>query len=195
MTHVNILIYNHKKPQPSRSEWRTIVKNMIESVTRSPAKLLFDSLGKPHLDNPKISISYSHTKNTLALALVQDDVRIGLDIERASRMSEIQQIQKFAFSREEQYTTAADLVSNWCLKEAAVKMSGQGFYDYDPVEVAIFTENSSFSAKAQNHEITRGYFKVIKGGSLTMAICSDQKFSVCINYWQGPITEGAKDDA
>lgn len=85
MTHVNILIYNHKKPQPSRCEWRTIVKNMIESVTRSPIKLLFDSLGKPYLDNPKISISYSHTKNTLALALVQDDVRIGLDIERASK--------------------------------------------------------------------------------------------------------------
>lgn len=195
MTHVNILIYNHKKPQPSRSEWRAIVRKMVESTTGSPTKLLFDDLGKPYLDNPKISISYSHTKDTLALALVQGDIEIGLDIEKESRIDEIQQIQKFAFSQGEQYAIKTDLVSNWCLKEAAVKMSGRGFRDYDPAEVVILTENSSFSAKVQNHEITRGYFRIIKNGSLIMAVCSDQEFSTHVKYWWRSMAGRVKNDA
>lgn len=195
MTHATILICHHKNRQPSRSEWRAIVKKMVESTIGSPVKLLFDDLGKPHLDNPKISISYSHTKDTLALAFVQGDIKIGLDIEKASRIDEIQQIQKFAFSQGEQYAITTDLVSNWCLKEAAVKMYGRGFRDYDPAEVVILTENSSFSANVQNHEITRGYFRIIKKGSLIMAVCSDQELSTHVKHWRESMVGRVKNDS
>ena len=195
MTPITVFIHHQKGRRPSRSEWRVIVEEMIESATGSPANLLFDDLGRPYINHPNISISYAHTKDTVVLALVQNDAEIGLDAEDESRINEIQEIRESAFSHEERYPATADLVSNWCLKEAAVKMYGRGFHDHNPVEVVISTENSFFSARVQNNEIAKGHFEIIKKGSLIIAICSDRKFSPRVKYWNEPIGIGAKDDA
>ena len=195
MTPISVFIHHQKKRHPSRGEWRVLVKEMIESVTDSPVDLLFDGLGRPYIDHPNVSISYAHTKDAIALALAQGSVEIGLDVEDASRIDEIQEIRESAFSHKEQYPTTTDLVSNWCLKGAAVKMYGRGFHDHNPVEVVMSSKNSLFSARVRNKEIENGGFEVIKKESPIMAICSDRRFSLHIKYWDEPIEIGAKDDA
>ena len=126
---VTILICQQVGQNMSRNEWRSIVGKMIESAIGQPVVLSFDEPGKPSINHPNTAISYSHTKDTLVLALTHNDVKIGIDAENESRVSDIEEVQDVAFSENELYPPETDLLSNWCLKEAAVKMHGRGFYD------------------------------------------------------------------
>lgn len=170
----------------SRSEWRSIVRKMIESIVKSPVMLSFDELGKPSINHPDTTISYSHTKNTLVLSLTHNNVKIGIDAEDESRIGDVKEIKDTAFSENESYPLEAGLVSNWCLKEAVVKTHGRGFYDHNPGEIIISTNDQFFSARVSDVEITRGYFEVIKKESLIMAICSNKEFSPTVKYWHEP---------
>lgn len=183
---VTILVYRQVGQNISRIEWRSTVVRMIESVVKSPVVLSFDEPGKPNIDYPDTAISYSHTKDTLVLALAHKNVEIGIDAENELRISDIKEVKDVAFSERESYPLEADPVSNWCLKEAAVKMHGRGFYDHNPGEIIMSTSGQSFSARVFDKEIIRGYFEVIKKGSLIMAICSNKEFSPIITYWYEP---------
>lgn len=183
---VTVLVCQQIGKGTSRSEWRSIVRKMIESIVKSPVTLSFDELGKPSINHPDIAISYSHTKDTLVLALTHKNVEIGIDAEDESRISDIKEIKDTAFSENESYPLEAGLVSNWCLKEAVVKMHGRGFYDHSPREVTVSTSDQSFSARVFGKEIIRGYFEVIKKESLIMAICSNKEFSLTVKSWHEP---------
>jgi phosphopantetheinyl transferase len=185
-TPVAVLVCQQIGKDTSRSEWRSIVVEMIESIVKSPVILSFDELGKPSINHPDTSISYSHTKGTLVLALTHNNVKIGIDAEDESRISDINEIKNTAFSENELYPLKSDLVSNWCLKEAAVKMCGRGFYDHNPGEITMSTSGQFFSACVFGKEIIRGYFEIIKEGPLVMAICSNKRFSPTIKYWKEP---------
>ena len=179
----------------SRNEWRSIVGKMIESAIGQPVVLSFDEPGKPSINHPNTAISYSHTKDTLVLALTHNDVKIGIDAENESRVSDIEEVQDVAFSENELYPPETDLLSNWCLKEAAVKMHGRGFYDHNPRDIVISTDGRSFNASVLGEEIARGYFETIKEGSLVMAICSNKEFSSTVEYWHEPNKEEIKNAA
>lgn len=183
---VTVLVYRHIRQGTSRSEWRSIVRKMIESIVKSPVTLSFDELGKPSINHPDIAISYSHTKDTLVLALTHNNVKIGIDAEDESRIGDVKEIKDTAFSENESYPLEAGLVSNWCLKEAVVKTHGRGFYNHSPREVTVSTSDQSFSARVFGKEIIRGYFEVIKEESLIMAICSNKEFSPTVKYWHEP---------
>lgn len=192
MIPVTILISRQKQHTPSRSEWRDIVNKMIKHSTDSSAELSFDDLGKPYIDHPDIAISYSHTKDTLIVAFAHSGANIGVDAENTSRMNDISELRDTAFSKEERYPAKSDLISNWCLKEAAVKMYGRGFHDYDPADIAISAENALFNARVHNREIIKGHFKIIHEEQLVVAICSDKKFSPHIKYWSEISGAGVK---
>lgn len=129
---ITVLIHHQEQRSLSRDEWRGIVEKMIESIVNSPVTLSFDKPGRPYIDYPGAVISYSHTKDTLVLAFARSGIEVGIDAEIESRASDIKEIRDTAFSEEERYPPESDLISNWCLKEAAMKMTGRGFYDYDP---------------------------------------------------------------
>ncbi|MDC9729791.1 MAG: 4'-phosphopantetheinyl transferase superfamily protein [Methyloprofundus sp.] len=106
-------------------------------VAESAEKLVFSlsERGKPFLlDYPELSFNLSHTENAWALAVVQSECQLGIDIEYFKQRESWKGLVKKCFSPEEsEYWHALNVEQQgcafyqlWVRKEAFVKAVGQG---------------------------------------------------------------------
>ena len=88
-----------------------------------PGKLEFRSEGKPFLPNGK-EFSLSHAYPFVVLAVSSSPV--GVDVESLSRLENSPVKEFYPASDLEEYPDAGEL---WCLKEAAFKCRGEGYFN------------------------------------------------------------------
>lgn len=165
-------------PIPSRTKCRRLVEQTLRghlSASKKP-KLVFDSYGKPTLENfEHIAFSYAHSQTQLVIVVHPSARAVGVDTESLSRLEDLYEIRDIAFSA----TEGKDLSGNgyavaWCRKEAAVKQLGKGFRDADPSDVIVKTSNQSYTLCVGNDEVQKGYYFDIILGNDVVVICADK---------------------
>ena len=146
--------------QHRQNEWLT-VRALLYKIFNKPISIAYDKAGKPHIENEKINISISHSKNYVAI-LTSDMPSIGVDIEtisprilrlqhRIMQKSEIpQKYDKFSLLEKQKFLTYL-----WTIKEAAYK--SLKFQDNINILTDIIIsstypkENPNFFFTFQNH--------------------------------------------
>ena len=114
--------------------------------------------GKPYFVTGKLHFSISHTKNHVFCAL--SDVPVGLDAEEMDRGVNLRLAEKILSESERlRWEVSPDkrdaLLRLWVLKEAAVKLSGEGLKgfpndtDFDPEDPRIMELDGCYVAVMQ----------------------------------------------
>jgi phosphopantetheinyl transferase len=157
--------------EQSRSAVTQIIKEYLS--TDSNVFLDFDSYGKPYIrDHEELMISYTHSKTLLVVALCRSMTGIGIDTENTSRLQDIRDMQKFAFSTSEiSNLNDSELITLWCLKEAAVKRLGTGFRDAEPAEFTVKKSGKSYTLYLGNDEKQTGHFINMSFGEDAIVVC------------------------
>lgn len=158
---------------------------MLKFVIGYDIDLQFDNYGRPYSRNFDLDFNYSHTSGLIVLAIASKTYcKIGIDTEKAERKNTLYEIENDAFSPNEMYVCKNDLVANWCLKEAAVKMFGMGFFYDDPKYVTIRANDSHFvlNLNSSSHLLSANYH-VGRLNDYIIVVCTDcdDNFEI-INY-------------
>ncbi|NLI82599.1 MAG: 4'-phosphopantetheinyl transferase superfamily protein [Deltaproteobacteria bacterium] len=109
--------------------------------------VVYDSLGKPHLNHPESSwpaVSMSYSGGRLWVAVGGSSVRLGLDVASPEDFTGDYPFSRAFTERDwsalpegfETYTPRA-CAFLWSLKEAAVKCIGSGFHRFGPWEMSV----------------------------------------------------------
>lgn len=126
-----------------------------ENVGEEMPEIRVTDRGKPYFEGEKWHFSISHTKRHAFCALSEGP--IGIDAEECDRKIDPKLAEKILSPGEKaRYDASADkgaaLLRLWVLKEAAVKLSGQGLRgypndtDFDPGDPRIMEVNGCFVA-------------------------------------------------
>lgn len=113
---------------------RALLARLVRQLTgEDPPPILTEARGKPYFAHGDLHFSISHTKGHVFCALA--DGPVGLDAEELSRRPSPRLAQRILSPNElRQYGAAADkdraLLTFWVLKEAAVKLTGEGLRGY-----------------------------------------------------------------
>ena len=107
-----------------RSREKTAVNFILRQLFGPGEKLVHDACGAPHLSKRSdLCISISHSQ-TLAVVAVNSDYYVGIDTEEL-RGAQLARVKDRYLSAAEQldWTTTDDLLTAWCIKEAAYKVA------------------------------------------------------------------------
>ena len=122
------------EPNTGHAAGRALLAELYRAHTgrELPAVLVTDR-GKPYFEGDPIRFSISHTKRHVFVALSEKP--IGIDAEEADREVNLRLAEKILSPAEQQrYAAAADkraaLLKLWVLKEAWVKLTGEGLRGY-----------------------------------------------------------------
>lgn len=113
---------------------RALLARLVRQLTGGdPPPILTGARGKPYFAHGDLHFSISHTKDHVFCALA--DGPVGLDAEELRRRPSPKLAQKILSPNElRQYEAAPDrdraLLTFWVLKEAAVKLTGEGLRGY-----------------------------------------------------------------
>ena len=113
--------------------WQLLERLYQEEMGEDCPKILTTPRGKPYFEDPTLHFSISHTKKHAFCVLAPYPV--GLDAEETDRRVYLQLAEKILSERERiRFEAAADqrdaLLRLWVLKEAAVKLTGEGLQGY-----------------------------------------------------------------
>lgn len=163
---------------PSRAECRILVEQTLKRhlPAAKKSKLIFDSYGKPALENfEHVVFSYAHSRTQLVIALHSSAGAIGVDTEPVSRTADLRELKKAAFSQSEiKGLSDNEYVMAWCRKEAAVKRLGKGFRDADPSDFSVKTDHKSYTLYLGDRKAHDGHFFNIVLGDDTIVACADK---------------------
>ena len=135
---------------------RALLKRMYREETGEDApEIATAERGKPYFVTGDLHFSISHTKNHVFCAL--SDKPVGLDAEEMDRESNLRLAEKILSESEKiRWEASADkraaLLRLWVLKEAAVKLSGEGLKgypndtDFDPEDPRIMELDGCYVA-------------------------------------------------
>lgn len=118
----------------SHEAGRALLARLVGQLTgKEPPPILIGERGKPFFAHGDLHFSISHTRDHVFCAVA--DGPVGLDAEELSRKPSPRLAQKVLSPNElRQYGAAPDkdraLLTFWVLKEAAVKLTGQGLRGY-----------------------------------------------------------------
>jgi 4'-phosphopantetheinyl transferase len=148
-----------------RLEWLGVRLLLYKMLPNEKAYVQYYKNGKPYLKNSGYSISISHKKHLIAIALSKKE-HLGLDLEIMSdKILRIQQ--KFATGYERSFIHHSQIVSYlyiiWCAKEAMYKLYGK--------QNMFFLRN--FQVKP---------FDIHEKGELTGLIITDIEQEIKLNY-------------
>ena len=113
---------------------RQLLETMYRSYTGSPMpQILVGERGKPYFATGNLHFSISHTKRRVFCALSQSP--IGIDAEEMDREIDLRLADKiFSPGEKVRYEAAENkreaLLRLWVLKEAQVKLTGEGLHGY-----------------------------------------------------------------
>jgi phosphopantetheinyl transferase len=163
---------------PNRAECRRLVEQTLRGhlpAVKKP-KLVFDSYGKPALENfERIAFSYAHSRTQLVIALHSSARAVGIDTESIDRVADLCELKEAAFSPSEiKNLPDSEYVMAWCRKEAAVKRLGKGFRDADPSDFSVKTNHKSYKLYLGDRKIHDGYFFNIVLGDDVIVVCTDK---------------------
>lgn len=163
---------------PNRAECRRLVEQTLRGhlpASKKP-KLVFDSYGKPTLENfERIAFSYAHSRTQLVIALHLSARAVGVDTESIGRVADLRELKEAAFSLSEiKNLPDSEYVMAWCRKEAAVKRLGTGFRDADPSDFSVKTNHKSYKLYLGDRKIHDGYFFNVVLGDDVIVVCTDK---------------------
>lgn len=133
MPHITIA-HREIAPGEGHTAGRALLKELYEAHTGEPLpEIVVGERGKPYFPDSPLYFSISHTKRHVFCALAE--VPVGIDAEEADRVISPRLAEKILSPGEyAQYEQAQDrqraLLTFWVLKEAAVKLSGDGLRGY-----------------------------------------------------------------
>lgn len=166
----NFYFYQFKTPKSRECCRELVTKTARENFKNPTIKLLHNQYGAPFLKNCKTYISYSTNENALLIAF--SDQPIGIDLEPDNRQKELESLTNLAFSDRETANHMTDL-SQWCLKEASLKLAGTGFHFSDPNHYTLLRNHPKFSLELSRDNIINGYYRVIDHNDYLIAICQN----------------------
>jgi len=119
--------------QRGRSWIRTILARYVD-VSASELEIKEQDRGKPFLEQCPIEFNLSHSENQAVLAVAWEQA-VGIDIERFSRLVELEALSKIHFLESEREWLANYSGTEkqqaffwlWTAKEARMKITGEGF--------------------------------------------------------------------
>lgn len=120
--------------QSGHEAGRQLLRRLYREETGEPLPLILTTpRGKPYFENSPWHFSISHTQFHAFCVLSKENVAI--DAEELSRKVELRLAEKILSPREKaQFDAAPDkqraLLAFWVLKEAALKLSGEGLRGY-----------------------------------------------------------------
>jgi len=152
-----------------KKEWLT-VRVLLKEMLGEEKKILYTSTGKPYLADNSYQISFSHTKNFVAVAL-HSEMKIGIDIEQISpRIHKIRS--RFMNEKEEvnlnKEHEEVHLLLHWSAKESMFKILEEQNVDFktclhvNPF-IPVLNNLSRFSAyetKTEKQQEFSGYYFV-----------------------------------
>lgn len=101
--------------------WKYVLKTILNNDYTGIYK---DEHGKPFLIDSKLNFSVSHTKNLIAIAILEHK-EIGIDIEYCSDKVERVKHKFLSESELSVIQSNEELTNYWCTKEAAYKLNGK----------------------------------------------------------------------
>ena len=120
--------------QTGHEAGRQLLRQLYRQETGEELPSIFTtSTGKPYFENSPWHFSISHTRRHAFCVLSKEDIAI--DAEELDRKIDLRLAQKILSPKEKvQFDAAEDkrraLLTFWVLKEAAVKLSGEGLRGY-----------------------------------------------------------------
>lgn len=118
-------------PEQRRARERAATDSIIERIFGPDIKIEHTETGAPFLPGRPESISISHSRRTVALAVNRAGTPVGIDIEEAR--PQLEKVAPRVLSERETALygpTAQTLVAAWTLKEAAYKCAGVPGLDF-----------------------------------------------------------------
>lgn len=128
--HINNAVHVYLAELPAEGDKRTrealAKQQLLTEVFGKEVQLLHDEEGKPYLQNSPLSISLSHCRHYLCMAVAEEGIPVGIDIEEIQ--PRIQRVQhKFLSEQELQHigNSLLYLTLAWSAKEAVYKIAGR----------------------------------------------------------------------
>lgn len=153
-----------------RKEW-IAVRTFLQTTLRMPdCKIVYNDKGAPHLTNPDLNISVSHSSGIGAI-FMSDKTRVGVDIEvRANKV--LRAMGKYLSPTEQNFLDfkykAAHALVCWSAKECAYKIFDRPGIDFKenmrvrpfkldrsgPITVKLFTDDGlrDYELKYEQHK-------------------------------------------
>ena len=170
----NLYLYQFRTPKSREYCRKLVVKTARENFKNPTIKLLHNQYGAPFLKNCKTYISYSTNESALLIAF--SDQPIGIDLEPDNRQKELESLTNLAFSDRETANHMTDL-SQWCLKEASLKLAGTGFRFAEPNLYTLHRNQPEFLLESSRDHVISGYYRLLKDSGYTIAICQNYKIA------------------
>lgn len=155
---------------PGRKLQWLAVRALIKTILKGdPARIIYNSNGKPHLGLSDTAISISHTAGFAAIAL-SEAIEPGIDIELVQpRLRKIagRFLNEAEQERLPEVPADEQLCMFWCIKEAVFKIHGEPGLDL----------------RNQIHVLPNDYFCTFPDSGVVMVSVSDKSFRHTFHVW------------
>lgn len=185
--------YSHEGARSLFLEGRRLCRTLLSQrlgVEPRRVELQMNEHGRPDVSEVGLTFNLSHTDGLVACAITHFDSRLGVDVERIDRNTNLERVGKRSFSNSEfrAFEQAADRVEAfygfWTMKEAYIKARGVGVsLGLDRFVVGVEGLEPDFGAVDDDaadwsfYRARRGRYRI----ACAIDVC-DAKFSILTSF-------------
>ncbi|MGN0447239.1 MAG: 4'-phosphopantetheinyl transferase family protein [Acutalibacteraceae bacterium] len=163
----SFLLKNGKMPNTSLFARALLLYVMSKFYGEADVELCFDSRGKPYLKNSLYKISISHSKSFALISISEKEV--GCDVQEIvpcnMKVAKRHFTEKESLYLEKSENPDEDFTALWCLKESALKNTGEG------LSGGLSTYDFADSLKKEYFEKFDMCFTLKKYGGACFSVC------------------------